>query len=176
MVVIERPQKWKWGALAVEQKKLDPLLDGLAVLRKEHLTTASVVTAFHKRHVLPLAQRALFMYQMMPEASLFGTQMLDEPVLTSEITQRIAWTVAPELAKDYWFILMHPERGYISLVSTPLYSLSLSPRFLLRLSLFSLGLTVGPRLHPELAASGPRRLRGLGQELPTERGTEAPGQ
>jgi hypothetical protein len=57
IVVTERPEKWKWGAPAVEQKKLEPLLDGLAVLRGEGLTAASVVAAFHKHRMLPLAQR-----------------------------------------------------------------------------------------------------------------------
>ena len=47
-------------------------------------------------------------------------------------------------------------------------------RPLLRLFLFSLGLTAGPQLHLELAASGPRRPGGSGQEPPTEWGIEAP--
>jgi hypothetical protein len=85
---------------------------------------------------------------MMPEASLFKTQMLDKPVPASEITQRITRMVAPKLAKDYRFIPIRPERGYISLVSIPFYSPRLSSRSLLRLSSFSLGLPIRPRLHP----------------------------
>jgi hypothetical protein len=55
----------------------------------------------------------------MPEASLFGTQMLEEPVPASEITQRISRMVAQELMKEYRFILMRPEEGYIFMVSIP---------------------------------------------------------
>ena len=51
MVVKECPKKWQWGAPAVEQKNLDPLLDGLATLRSQGITTATVVVAFHKRRV-----------------------------------------------------------------------------------------------------------------------------
>jgi len=35
------------GAPAVEQKKLDPLLDGMATLRREDVTAATVVAVFH---------------------------------------------------------------------------------------------------------------------------------
>jgi hypothetical protein len=80
---------------------------------------AMVVSTIHKRHVLPLVQQALFLYQMTPEASLFGTQMLEEPMSASEISHQILRTVVLELAKDYRFISMHPEEGYISMVSTP---------------------------------------------------------
>lgn len=47
----------------MEQKKLDPLLNSLAVLRKERVTAGTVVATIHKRRVLPLAQRALYLYQ-----------------------------------------------------------------------------------------------------------------
>jgi hypothetical protein len=111
MVVKECPEKWQWGAPVAEQKKLGPLLDGLATLRREGVTTATLVAAFHKRRVLPLAQRALFLYQMMPEASLIGTQMLEELVLVVEISLWITRTVASELAKDYRNVPMHPDRA-----------------------------------------------------------------
>ena len=45
-----------------------------------------VVAAFHKRCVLPLAQWALALYQMTPKASLFRTQMLEEPVPAMKIS------------------------------------------------------------------------------------------
>ena len=32
-MVTEFPEKWQWGAPAVDQKRLEPLLDGLAKLR-----------------------------------------------------------------------------------------------------------------------------------------------
>ena len=99
------------GAPAVEQKKLDPLLDGLAILRQEGVTATIVVAAFHKRCVVPLAQRPLALYQMTPEASLFGTQMLEEPVPAAEISLRVTRTVSSELMKDYLSVLMRLDRG-----------------------------------------------------------------
>ena len=66
-------EKWGWGTPAVEHKKLDPLLDGLAKLRQEGVTVAMVAVAFHKRCVLPLAQWVLLMWEMTPEVSLVGT-------------------------------------------------------------------------------------------------------
>ena len=58
-IVLECSAKWGWGAPAAEQKRLDPLLEALAKLRHEGVTAATVVVAFHKRSLLPLAQRVL---------------------------------------------------------------------------------------------------------------------
>jgi hypothetical protein len=55
LVVTERPEKWKWGAPSAEQPRLERLLEGLAKLRDEGLTEASVVATFHRWSVLPLA-------------------------------------------------------------------------------------------------------------------------
>ena len=54
-MVTESPQKWVWGALAEEQKRLAPLLARLKKLRDARVTAATVATAFHKRSLLPLA-------------------------------------------------------------------------------------------------------------------------
>ena len=43
----------------VDQKRLDPLLDGLAKLGQAGVIASTVAVAFHKRRVLPLAQRVL---------------------------------------------------------------------------------------------------------------------
>jgi len=56
-MVKESPQNWVWGAPTEEQKKLAPLLAGLEKLRDARVTAATVATAFHKRSLLPLAQR-----------------------------------------------------------------------------------------------------------------------
>ena len=63
-MVKECPQKWVWRAPAEEQKRLAPLLAGLEKLRDAQVTTATVATAFHKRSLLPLAQRRAFMFEM----------------------------------------------------------------------------------------------------------------
>jgi len=56
-MVTEAPQKWVWGAPAEEQKRLGPLLARLQKLRGAEVTAATVAIAFHKRSLLPLAQR-----------------------------------------------------------------------------------------------------------------------
>ena len=53
-----------WGAPSEEQKKLAPLLAGLQKLRDARVTAATVAIAFHKRSLLPLAQRRVFMFEM----------------------------------------------------------------------------------------------------------------
>ena len=61
---MECPAKWGWGAPTDEQKRLGPLLAGLKKLRQARVTVAIVATAFHKRSLLPLAQRRAFMFEM----------------------------------------------------------------------------------------------------------------
>jgi len=78
--VTECPVKWAWGTPAEEQKKLAPLLAGLEKLRDARVTTATVATAFHKRSLLPLAQRRAFMFEMTRDVPWVGTRMLEEPV------------------------------------------------------------------------------------------------
>ena len=114
-MVMECPNKWWWRAPAVEHKKLDPLLEAVAKVLRDGVTTATVAVAFHKRSVLPLAQRVLTMWEMTLDVSPVRTWMLEEPVPASEITLRLSKTVSSEL-KNYRVISMRPKRGYISLV------------------------------------------------------------
>jgi len=58
------------------------------------------------------------MWEMTPGASLVGTQIMEESVPASEITLGLSRMVSSEL-KNYRAILMHPKRGYISLVRYP---------------------------------------------------------
>ena len=114
-MVTECPQKWVWGAPAEEQKRLALLLAGLEKLRGAQVTTATVATAFHKRSVLPLAQRRTFMFEMTPDIPWVGTRMLAEPVSASDIAARVAKTTHSDL-KNSRVVPMRPEKGYISLV------------------------------------------------------------
>jgi len=63
-MVVECPAKWGWGAPAEEQKRLDVLLTGLVKLRHTDVNVATVAVAFHKQSLLPLAQRAVPMWDM----------------------------------------------------------------------------------------------------------------
>jgi hypothetical protein len=73
-------------------------------------------------------QQVLPMWEMTPEVSLIGTQMLEESVSIVEIALRLSWTVSLDL-KNYRVNPMCPERGYISLVSDTLLLPSLLPWF-----------------------------------------------
>jgi hypothetical protein len=114
-MVTECPQKWVWGAPAEEQKRLAPLLARLEKLRDARVTAATVATAFHKRSLLPLAQRRAFMFEMTQDVPWVGTRMLEEPVSASDIAARVSKTTHPDL-KNSRVVPMRPKKGYISLV------------------------------------------------------------
>jgi hypothetical protein len=57
----------RWGGGTCEnQEKLQPILQALQKLRDEGLTAAGVVTAIHRRRVLPLAEWRLRLSEMKP--------------------------------------------------------------------------------------------------------------
>jgi hypothetical protein len=114
-MVTECPQKWVWGAPAEEQKRLAPLLAGLKKLRDARVTAATVAMAFHKRSLLPLAQRRAFMFEMTRDVPWVGTRMLEAPVSASDIASWVSKTTHPDL-KDSRVVPMRREKGYISLV------------------------------------------------------------
>jgi len=114
-MVTESPQKWVWGAPTEEQKRLAPLLAGLEKLRDARVTMAMVTTAFHKRSLLPLAQRRAFMFKMTRDVPWAGTKMLAELISASDITAWVEKTTHPDM-KNSRVVPMCPEKGYISLV------------------------------------------------------------
>jgi len=81
-----------WGAPTKEQKKLAPLLAGLEKLRDARVTAAMVAIAFHKRSLLPLAQRRVFMFEVTRDVPWARTKMLAEPISASDITARVEKT------------------------------------------------------------------------------------
>ena len=128
-MVTECPQKWVWGAPAEEQTRLAQLLAGLEKLRDARVTAAMVATAFHKRSLLPLAQRRAFMFEMTRDVPWVGTRMLAEPVSASDIAARVSKTTHSDL-KNSRVVPMRLEKGYISLVRCCFYSnLVLVPLF-----------------------------------------------
>jgi len=114
-MVTEAPQKWVWGAPSEEQKKLAPLLAGLEKLRDARVTAATLPIVFHKRSLLPLAQRRVFMFEMTRDVPWAGTRMLAEPVSASDIVARVEKTTHSEL-RNSRVVPMRLEKGYISLV------------------------------------------------------------
>ena len=109
-MVVECPVKWGWGAPADEQKRLDVLLAGLVKLRHAGVTAATVAVAFHKRSLLPLTQRNVFMWEMTRETPWVGARMLEVLVSATEITTQISRTIHSDL-KDSQVAPMRPNRG-----------------------------------------------------------------
>jgi hypothetical protein len=60
-VLVSRRENWAYGVIEEDQPRLQPLLDALRKLRLRELTTGMVAAAFHRRRVLPLMQRRLWM-------------------------------------------------------------------------------------------------------------------
>ena len=114
-MVHECPTKWGWGAPAGEQKRLDVLLAGLEKLCHADVTAATVAVTFHKRSLLPLAQRVVPMWEMTRDTPWVGTWMLEVPVSVTEINTRVSRTISSDL-KNYRVVPMRPDRDYISLV------------------------------------------------------------
>jgi hypothetical protein len=114
-MVLECPTKWGWGAPAGVQKRLDTLLVGLVKLRHVGVTVATVAVAFHKRSLLPLAQRVVPMWEMTRDTPWVRTWMLEVPVSTMEINTRVSRTISSKL-KNYRVVPMCPDTDYISLV------------------------------------------------------------
>jgi hypothetical protein len=89
------------------------------MLRDGGLTAAGVVTAFHRRHVLPLMARWLRLDLMEEGVPLEGCQMYDTSLTAIKVTRRVTYTVSTGFTLgDLNRVKMCPTRGYISLVST----------------------------------------------------------
>jgi len=114
-MVTECPQKWSCGAPAEEQKRVGHLLAGLEKLRQARVSAAMVATTFHKRSLLPLAQRRAFMFEMTRDVPCVGTRMLETSVSAMDIAAWVSKTTHSDL-KDSRVVPMRPEKGYISLV------------------------------------------------------------
>jgi hypothetical protein len=77
-----REENWMYGVVEDDKPKLVPLLDVLRRLHQHGLTAGMVAAVFHRRRVLPLTQRRLWLDEMTPEASLEGSRMSHESLST----------------------------------------------------------------------------------------------
>jgi hypothetical protein len=112
-----RRQQLALGSTREKQEKLQPLLEALQRLRDGGLTAAGVVAAIHRRRVLPLAERRLPLSEMKPRIDLGGSQMSSASLSVDDLRRRIVGTVGRLDAGALAQPVMHPERGYVSLVS-----------------------------------------------------------
>jgi hypothetical protein len=86
-------------------------------LRKGGLTAAGVIAAIHRRRVLPLAERRLPLWEMMPEAGLGGSRMSSDPLPIDVLYGRVAAALGKPDASAFSQPLMRPDCGCVSLVS-----------------------------------------------------------
>jgi hypothetical protein len=121
-VVTATGANWRWGATREKQEKLQPLLHALHKLRDEGLTAAGVVAAIHCRRVLPLAERWLQLSEMRPGVNLEGSQMSSASLPDDDLHKRVAGTVGRLDASALTQPVMHPDHGYVSLVSVRSFS------------------------------------------------------
>jgi hypothetical protein len=115
-VVTVAADAWRYGTLHDRQKNLETLLKALEALRKGGLTTAGVIAAIHRRRVLPLAERRLPLWEMMPEADLEGSRMSSDPLPIDVLHGRVAVALGKPDASAFSQPLMRPDHGCVSLV------------------------------------------------------------
>ena len=102
-----------------QQAKLGVLTDALVHLAKKGLMAAAVIANFHRQRVIPLMERALPIYELIPGAPASGSRTAVELLSRTAAARRTKYAVAefPHDPVDLWRIKMRPEPGYISLVS-----------------------------------------------------------
>jgi hypothetical protein len=116
-VVTAAGTNWRWGATCENQEKLQPILQALQKVRDAGLTASGVVTAIHRRRVLPLAERRLRLAEMKPGVDLEGSRMSSTSLSTDDLLKRVTSTVGRPDASAHCQPAMRPDRGYVSLVS-----------------------------------------------------------
>jgi hypothetical protein len=115
-VLIAREENWSYGVMEDEKPKLDPLLDALWRLRQRGLTAGMVAAAFHRRRVMPLMHRRLWLDQMTPEAPLEGSKKSHESLSLNEVARRARRMVGNFKLEDVDRVPMRPTQGFEPLV------------------------------------------------------------
>ena len=93
--------------------------NALQHLTRRGLTVPAVIANFHRQRVLPLMERRLAIYQLIPKAIPEGSRMSRKLLSHDAAAQRAKSTVAhfPADVTQLWAIKMRLEEGYIQLVS-----------------------------------------------------------
>jgi hypothetical protein len=86
-------ENWAYSVVKEDPPRLQSLLEALRKLRLRGLTTGMVAVAFHRRRVLPLMQRRLWMDKMEPGALMEGSQMSHETLPLDEVIRRAQWVM-----------------------------------------------------------------------------------
>jgi hypothetical protein len=101
-------ENWTYGVVEDDKPKLEPLLDTLRRLCQRRLMAGMVAAAFHRRRVLPLTPRRLWLDEMTPEASLEGSRMSHESLSLDEVARRAWWMVGSFQQEDIDRVSMRP--------------------------------------------------------------------
>jgi hypothetical protein len=125
-VVTAAADNWRYWTPHERQKNFQPLLKALEELRERGLTAAGVVAAIHRRRVLPLTERRLPLWEMMPRVDLEGLLMSSDPLPADDLHRRVAGTVGKLDADALSQLSMRPDRGCVSLVSVRSFFLLVS--------------------------------------------------
>ena len=111
-VLQERHAKWDWGVSPpAHQARIEVLTEALVYRARKRLTASSVIANFHHQRVIPLTERSLPIFGLTPGVPASGS--------------RNAVAEFPNDANDLWEIKMHPEPGFLSLVSLDFDPLSI---------------------------------------------------
>jgi hypothetical protein len=116
-VLVAREEKWSYDVVDDEKPKLDPLLDALWRLHQRRLTVGIVAATFHRRRVMPLTHRRLWLDQMTPEASLEGSRMSHESLRLDEVARHARQMVGSFKPEEVDRVPMRPTQGFEPLVS-----------------------------------------------------------
>jgi hypothetical protein len=82
---MSREDNWTYDIVEEDKPKLQPLLDALRRLRQRGLTVGMVAAVFHRRRVLPLMQRRLWIDEMTPKVLLEGSRKSHETLPLNEV-------------------------------------------------------------------------------------------
>ena len=119
-LILERPDKWTYGVVQEHQSRLDPILDAMKRLRLEGLSAALVLSAVHRRRVLPLMSRPLRMDKMGPGVSsrdLEACRMSNVAMADDEIAARVRAAIAGDFKSQHVYgFPMRPDEGSVDLV------------------------------------------------------------
>ena len=108
-----------------KQVKLEVLTNTLQRLARKGLTAAAVIANFHRQRVIPLMERNLPIFDLIPEAPYAGSRMSNVLLPHDIAARRAKNSVAefPDNPNDLWEIKMRPKTGYLSVVSSSFNSL-----------------------------------------------------
>ena len=109
------------------QARLEVLTEALVHLARKGLMAAAVIANFHRQRVIPLMERSLPIFSLTPGVPALGSRT-STVLLPRGIAARRARNVVavfPNDTNDLWEIKMHPELGFLPLVSLDFDPLSI---------------------------------------------------